>query len=104
MKTTVQVPVTTRELQEMVVEMPIYRKVDTKDLFMRVDMMGGVMREVGVKFGKNGSVVIKINPEYVFEDADVDYLLGQEEYTSDSSEFEGALDKVAQTIAYVSGK
>jgi len=104
MKTTVQVPVTTRKLEEVVVEMPIYRKVDAKDLFMRVDMMGGVMREVGVKFGKNGSVVVKINPEYEFEDADVDYLLGQEDYTSDSAEFEAALDKVAQTIAYVSGK
>lgn len=104
MKTTVQVPVTTRRFEAVEVEFPIYRKVESKNLFMRVDMMGGNMREVGVKFGKNGSVVVKINPEYVFEDADVDYLLGQEDYVSDSAEFEAALDKVAQTIAYVSGK
>jgi hypothetical protein len=88
----------------MEVEFPIYRKVESKNLLVRVDLMGGVMREVGIKFGKNGSVQVKIDPEYVFEDAPVDYLLGLEDYTSDSAEFEGALDKVVQIIAYVSGK
>ncbi len=104
MKTTVQVPITTKTFESVEVEFPIYRKVETKGLFVRVDMMGTNMRESSVKFGKNGTITLKVDSEYEFEDADVDYLLGQEEYTSSKAEFEEALGKVGELVAVLLAK
>lgn len=102
MKTTVKVPVTTRTMEEMQVEFPLYRKVETKSLFVRVDIVKGLMRECSVQFKKNGQIVLKIDNEYVFEDAELSYLLGADEYISNEEEFLGALRKVQNTIAFVS--
>ena len=104
MKTKVEVPITTRKLEEMEVEFPIYRKVETKGLLMRVDMMGATMRECSIKFGKNGTIQLKVNSEYVFEDLDVDYLLGQEEFASNQDEFEQAVQGVLETAVLMSTK
>ncbi len=104
MKTTVKVPVTTRTMEDMDVEFPLYRKVETKSLFVRVDIVGELMRECAVLFKKNGQIVLKIDSEYVFEDAELGYLLGTDEYESNEDEFLEALRKVQNTITYISGK
>ena len=55
MKTTVKIPVMTRTMQDAEVEFPLYRKVETKSLLVRVDIVGGMMRECAVQTKKNGA-------------------------------------------------
>ena len=102
MKTTVKVPVTTRTMEDMEVEFPLYRKVETKNLYVRVDIVKGLMRECVVQMKKNGQIALKINNEYVFEDAELDYLLGMGDYESSEDEFVGVLRKVQNTITFIS--
>jgi hypothetical protein len=100
MKAKVDVPVTTTTVEEMELDFPIYRKVESKQKFMRVTMVGDTMKEVAVQLGKNGSAQIKIRP-YAFEDMELDYLLGLGDYTSDESEFLSAVRTVSNTLASV---
>jgi len=89
-------------MEDMEVEFPLYRKVETKNLYVRVDIVKGLMRECVVQMKKNGQIALKINNEYVFEDAELDYLLGMGDYESSEDEFVGVLRKVQNTITFIS--
>lgn len=110
MKKIVKLPVHRPMVKDYEVEFPIYREhdvsgeLDTAIVYMRVDFVGGKMRETSVKVSKQHAFrqevtyEIHVDPNYHFDQrGETDFMLGRGSYASGAKAFDEAM---AEAIAF----